>query len=100
MFASRNNPILNGKVAKRISDEKTLRFKNTVSKELQNKLLSELDILQDKYTDISKEEMMSLKHWVSEGNSPYTNPDYICDEYGVITDFISASRILDEAFND
>lgn len=64
------------------------------------KLLSELRILKEKHPDITKDELMALKHWISEGHSPFENPDYICDEYGVITDFITASRILDDAFDD
>lgn len=100
LFATRSNPILNGKIPVKDTKEKTLRFKNTVSREKQRELLNELTILKENHPDITKEEMLSLKHWISEGNSPFVNPDMICDEYGVLTDFITASRILDEAFED
>lgn len=99
LFASRNNPVFNGKTAEKQTTEKTLRFSNTVNKAKQRKLLDELSILKEKYPDISKDEMLALKHWISEGNSPFSNPDVICDEYGVVTDFITASRILDAAFD-
>lgn len=100
LFASRNNPVLNGKVHQKDSTEKKLRFKNTVTREQQRKLLGELQLINEKYPDMTTDETLALKHWISDGNSPFKNPDIICDEYGVITDFITASRILDEAFSE
>ena len=53
------------------------------------------------YPDISKDELKAVRHWVADGNSPFKNPDFIYDAHGgTIADFITASRILDEAFND
>lgn len=100
LFATRNDPILNGKPYEKDTGERSLRFSGEVHKEKQRELLEEYQILKEKYPDMTKDEVMSLKHWISEGNSPFINPDMICDEYGVITDFITASRILDEAFKD
>ena len=100
LFATRNDPILNGKPYEKDTSERSLRFSGEVHKEKQRELLEEYQILKEKYPDMTKDEVMSLKHWISEGNSPFINPDMICDEYGVITDFITASRILDEAFKD
>lgn len=100
LFATRRDPTLNGLEKKKFKPEQTLRFRASVSKQAQMKLLSELRILKEKHPDITKDELMALKHWISEGHSPFENPDYICDEYGVITDFITASRILDDAFDD
>lgn len=100
LFATRSDPVLNGKVPEKDNGEKALRFRNTVSKEKQRELLNELTVMKENHPDITKDEMLSLKHWISEGNSPFTNPDMICDEYGVLSDFITASRILDEAFAD
>lgn len=98
LFATRNDPVLNGRLQETSYIEKSLRFNGSVHRELQRKLLAELDTLKEKYPDMTRDETLSLKHWVSEGHSPFENPDGICDEYGVITDFITASRILDEAF--
>ena len=100
LFASRNDPVLNGRIHVKPASERSLRFSGDVHRETQRKLLDEMSILNEKYQDMTKDEILALKHWVSEGNSPFTNPDMICDEYGVITDFIAASRILDEAFNE
>jgi len=41
-----------------------------------------------------------LRHWVSEGNSPFENPDGIFNDAGLPCDFIAASRILDAAFDE
>ena len=100
LFASRNDPVLNGRIHVKPASERSLRFSGDVHRETQRKLLDEMSILNEKYQDMTKDEILALKHWVSEGNSPFTNPDMICDEYGVITDFIAASRILDEAFDE
>ena len=57
--------------------------------------------LLEMYPDISKDELKAVRHWVADGNSPFKNPDFIYDAHGgTIADFITASRILDEAFND
>lgn len=100
LFASRTDPVLNGRIHTKSTSERSLRFSGTVHRDTQRKLLDEMSLLSEKYPDITKDESLALKHWVSEGNSPFTNPDMICDEYGVIADFITASRILDEAFNE
>ena len=100
LFATRSNPTWNGKILPKNKVEGSLRFINTVSKDSQRKLLGELEILKEKYPDITKDELLGLKHWISTGHSPFDNPDNICDEYGVITDYITASRILDGAFEE
>lgn len=100
LFASRNNPVLNGKVNTMTETEPSFRFRNSVTKDRQRKLMQEYEVLREKYPELSKDELLALKHWVAEGNSPFRNPDSICDEYGVIADFITASRLLDEAFTN
>ena len=50
----------------------------------------------------SEKEILELKEWVAEGNSPYANPWYIADEHGTELPFIEARRvifILAEEFN-
>ena len=98
LFATRTNPILNGRVQQKDNSEKPLRFSGSVTKERQKALLEEYETIKMKYPDLTKDEVRSLKHWISEGHSPFSNPDSICDENGVYSDFVYASRILDEAF--
>lgn len=50
--------------------------------------------------DCSKDELLALRHWVAEGNSPFENPDGIYNDAGLQCDFIAASRILDAAFDE
>ena len=77
----------------------SLRYRNTVPKSKQRVLNSELESILEMY-DCTKQELLALRHWVAEGNSPFSNPDKILDETGLLCDFIAASRILDEAFQD
>lgn len=100
LYATRRDPVLNGRVLSKPKEERSLRFSGNVPKEKQQELLHEMDLLKEKYPVMTNEETLALKHWISIGKSPFTNPDMICDEYGVITDFITASRLLDEAFKD
>ena len=100
LFSTRTDVVLNGRIQPPDSGEKPLRFSNTVTKDKQKILMNDLETIKVKYPDITKEEMRALKHWISEGNSPFVNPDYIVDENGVYSDFIYASRLLDEAFKE
>jgi transposase len=99
LFASRSDPILNGRVQTRQDSPRSLRYRNTVPKSKQRVLDSELESILEKYI-CTKDELLALRHWVAEGNSPFINPDNILDETGLPCDFIAASRILDEAFLD
>ena len=40
-------------------------------------------------------EISALRNWVKEGNSPYENGDYVCDEKGYPLDFINTMRFWD-----
>lgn len=100
LFATRTDPALNGRVLVPSNEERPLRFAGGITKEKQKALMEEYETIKVKYPDITKEEMQALKHWISDGHSPYANPDNIVDENGVYSDFIYASRILDEAFNE
>ena len=99
LFAARNDPILNGRPVEKETSEKPLRFMGTVHKETQRRLLGEYEILKERYPDMSHDEDLELRHWISNGNSPFKNPDDIRDENGLIADFITASRIIDDALN-
>ncbi|WP_075712254.1 transposase [Hornefia porci] len=99
LFASRNDPQLNGREPVGQDRPRSLRYRNTVPKSKQRVLNAELESILEMY-DCSKDELLSLRHWVAEGNSPFNNPDRILNEAGLPCDFIAASRILDEAFLD
>lgn len=99
LFASRSDPVLNGRVQTRQDTPRSLRYRNNVPKSKQRVLDSELESILEKY-DCTKDELLALRHWVAEGNSPFINPDKILDETGLPCDFVAASRILDEAFHD
>ena len=99
LFASRMDPEWNGREPVRSDMPRSLRYRNTVPKSKQRVLNSELESILEMY-DCTKQELLALRHWVAEGNSPFSNPDKILDETGLLCDFIAASRILDEAFQD
>ena len=45
------------------------------------------------------DEKLELRPWISMGNSPFKNPDEMYDENGLVADFITASRLIDDALN-
>ena len=100
LFATRLDPELNGCEQMKEDRPHALRYHNTVLKSRQRVLNAELESILEKYDDCSKEELLALRHWVAEGNSPYDNPDGLYNEAGLTCDFIAASRILDEAFDE
>lgn len=99
LFATRLDPELDGRIPKPKEGPRSLRYRSTVPKSRQRILNSELESILEKY-DCTKDELLALRHWVSEGNSPFENPDGIFNEAGLSCDFIAASRILDEAFEE
>lgn len=99
LYATRMDPELNGREQTKQNVSHALRYRSTVLKSRQHVLDVELESILEKY-DCSKEELLALRHWVADGNSPYDNPDGIYNEHGLACDFIAAGRILDEAFND
>ena len=99
LFAARNEPVLNGKAAKKDTSERPLRFMGNVHKDTQRRLLGEYVIIKERYSDMTYDENLELRHWIANGNSPFKNPDDIRDENGLIADFIAASRIIDDALN-
>ena len=44
--------------------------------------------------DLDEEEYYALESWVSEGNSPYTNPDHYCNSYGEEVNYMKWYWIL------
>ena len=70
-----------------------MRFRKKITaaqKEYLTKLLCEYE----KRTLMNSEECAELRQWVMEGNSPYDNGWYLCDEDGCPLDFVSAVRIV------
>lgn len=72
-----------------------MKFQKNVSVENRALLKKQLKDYK-KETSMTREELRELNRWVSEGNSPYDNGDYIYTEYGVPMDFISALRFQKE----
>lgn len=99
LYATRMDPELNGREHKVSEGPQALRYQNTVLKSRQRILNTELESILEMY-DCSKDELLALRHWVAEGNSPFENPDGIYNDAGLQCDFIAASRILDAAFDE
>ena len=99
LYATRMDPELDGR--ERVADDgpHPLRYRSTVLKSRQRVLNAELESILEKY-ECTDDELLALRHWVSEGNSPFDNPDGIYNDAGLSCDFIAASRLLDEAFAD
>ena len=99
LYATRMDPELDGR--ERVADDgpHPLRYRSTVLKSRQRVWNAELESILEKY-ECTDDELLALRHWVSEGNSPFDNPDGIYNDAGLSCDFIAASRLLDEAFAD
>lgn len=99
LYATRMDPELNGREHTPMDGPHALRYRSTVLKSRQRVLNAELESILEKY-DCTDDELLALRHWVAEGNSPFDNPDGIYNDAGLSCDFIAASRLLDEVFHD
>ena len=99
LYATRMDPELDGRERAADDGPHPLRYRSTVLKSRQRVLNAELESILEKY-ECTDDELLALRHWVSEGNSPFDNPDSIYNDAGLSCDFIAASRLLDEAFAD
>ena len=99
LYATRMDPELDGRERAADDGPHPLRYRSTVLKSRQRVLNAELESILEKY-ECTDDELLALRHWVSEGNSPFDNPDGIYNDAGLSCDFIAASRLLDEAFAD
>ena len=99
LYATRMDPELDGRERAADDGPHPLRYRSTVLKSRQRVLNAELESILEKY-ECTNDELLALRHWVSEGNSPFKNPDGIYNDAGLSCDFIAASRLLDEAFAD
>ena len=72
-----------------------IKFKSEVSSELRAYLQKEYEDYAAK-TFMTDEERSALNNWVSQGNSPYSNPSLYADENGVEMDFISGRRTAED----
>ena len=50
--------------------------------------------------NMTKDEKKELAQWVSEGNSPYANPWWICSEHNRQFGFLEASRFIDDMIEE
>jgi hypothetical protein len=55
-------------------------------------LIKELKEYEKTFTDMTREEKHLLHMWVRNGNSPYDNGDYVCDDSGYPMDYVSTLR--------
>ncbi len=69
-----------------------MKFNKNVSLECQIILAAELKEYERRFKDMTSEERHLLHMWVRNGNSPYDNGDYVCDDSGFPVDFISTLR--------
>ena len=99
LYATRMDPELDGRERAADDGPHPLRYRSTVLKSRQRVLNAELESILEKY-ECTNDDLLALRHWVSEGNSPFKNPDGIYNDAGLSCDFIAASRLLDEAFAD
>lgn len=72
-----------------------MEFNRSVSQELRDMLINDLKKYEDSMvlTDL---ERFELRKWVSNGYSPYSNPNYMGNENGSPMDFVTAMRASDE----
>lgn len=99
LYATRMNPELDGREQSPLPGPHAIRYRSTVLKSRQRTLNAELESILEKYV-CTDDELLALRHWVAEGNSPFENPDGIFNDSGLMCDFIAASRILDKAFDN
>jgi hypothetical protein len=69
-------------------------------KEIKRYHLNELREYVRKIRRITELERRELYKWVADGNSVYSNPNYIYGEDGGIMDFISAFRVETDMSNN
>lgn len=74
-----------------------MRFKKHVSSEQRALLRAQL-MQYKKEISLTDDEIRELETWVSNGHSPYENPDFVCYEGGYLMDYISALRFLQEEY--
>lgn len=72
-----------------------MEFNKSVSQELRDMLNSDLKRYEDSMV-LTELERLELRKWVSDGYSPYSNPNYMSNENGSPMDFVTAMRISDE----
>ena len=72
-----------------------IKFKSEVPSELRVYLQKEYNEYAAK-TSMTEEEHKTLRSWVADGNSPYSNPALNADERGVEMDFISGWRTIED----
>lgn len=74
-----------------------MKFKKNVPAENRIYLKEELKKYKKEMT-LTEEELRELEQWVSLGNSPYDNGDYIYTDQGYPMDFVNAMRFQKEQY--
>ena len=73
-----------------------MRFNKNVPQALQAILVEQLNEYELGFKDMSKEERKLLHEWVKNGNSPYENGDYVCDDNCQPMDFVNTLRFWED----
>ncbi|MCR4998029.1 MAG: hypothetical protein K6A61_12125 [Butyrivibrio sp.] len=73
-----------------------MRFNKNVPQALQAILVEQLNEYEHSFKDMSKEERKLLHEWVKNGNSPYENGDYVCDDNCQPMDFVNTLRFWED----
>lgn len=73
-----------------------MRFNKNVPQALQAILIEQLNEYELSFKDMSKEERKILHEWVKNGNSPYENGDYVCDDNCQPMDFVNTLRFWED----
>ena len=63
---------------------------------LSSRALREMREYLESYPDATSEEKSLLLEWMKDGNSPYENGNYLCDEAGYLMDFIADLRFWED----
>jgi len=65
-------------------------------KEVMDMLYCDLKRYEVTITNMTAQERKELYEWVADGSDVHSNPWLLYDEYGLLFDFITASRIADD----
>ena len=73
-----------------------MKFNKNVPLEHQEILIKLLKEYEHNFTNMTREERHLLHMWVRNGNSPYDNGDYVCDDNCRPMDFVNTLRFWED----
>ena len=73
-----------------------MKFNKNVPLEHQEILIKQLKEYEHNFTNMTREERHLLQMWVRNGNSPYDNGDYVCDDNCRPMDFVNTLRFWED----